>query len=637
MGLEMLELRQIPDVEKWFQSRCDALRMDYSLSPVERLCKYYTILGNPANFRGYEWQIGIINDMHPRQVAVKRSQVGFTLIMMCKVILLLEQYSLVPYYYKSDHGEFMSLHPTAIYTFEDATKVGDFSSDRLKRFIAENSFLQGLLEEGDVDQVRLKRFGNSSLYLGGRRNVQSVTSIPAHIVMADEWDRTYDPNIGEQLESRLKASEMFRAKSQRGLYIKYSTPEAYGAGVDKEYEESDQMVFQIKCSRCNSWQEMGYPDSIAHWYEKGKKSDKKPYYKCLRCHRELDWSEIGCWDRSKPLKIKNAEWVPKRLDYYNAVTRYMEGTRGFRVPWAYSAPVEEVMRDRDKKSKLYFFHHVLGQTYAEDSTGLIPDSFTSRIDSAFEWGRRRENWVYVMGVDQGCYVSVWGMIPFSRDDGNPWGKWVLCHFEHAPNEQAFTTFQIIGKETIPKRGRLHEIMKEWDIDLCVIDAEPSGNEAHNFSREFEARVLVNHSTGMRNHDPSIGFNFIDFDEDEDGNKIFIGRISEDRTSAIDCYFDFVREGSLSIAAGCEESRFKEYIDHHTNIRKVTEEKSGGGLGVAQMISSYKSFGLDHFGHSGKFAFQAAVLIHKLNRATSHIIIPGAIEGWKFGSKNGTKA
>lgn len=624
---------KLPDIIRWLQSRTESLSMDYSLSLAERLVKYYRVEGNPAGFKGYEWQIAILNDLHPRQSIVKRSQVGMTLLAMAKIILILEQYAIVPFYAMDDDGDFIAVHPTGIYTFENADKVHDFSSDRLKGFLNDNPFLQGLLEEGEVDQVRLKKFGRSSLYLGGRRNVQSVTSIPGNIVMADEWDRTYDYTIGEQLESRLKASKMFRAKSQRGLYIKYSTPEAYGVGVSQEYDDSDQMVFQIKCPACNAWQEMLYPDSIANHYERGTNPQGELYYRCLKCDRPLDWSRIGCWDRSKPLKTINCEWVPRRSDYYNNVTRYGEGTRGYRVPWAYSAPVDEVMRDRDKKSKLYFFHHVLGEAFAEDSTGLMPDAFKSRIDTTYEFGRRRDNWVYVMGVDQGCFVSIWGMIPFSREEGHQFGQWVLSYWEHVPNEFAFTSWKAAGKETIVKRGRLYELMKEWKVDLAVVDAEPNLNDAHNFSREFEEQIFVNHSTQMKNHDPSIGFNWVDYDMDQDEEQIFVGRISEDKVSALDAYFDFVREGNLLIAGGVDEESLDRYIEQHTNIRKVLEEKGGSAIGLPSLISVYRAFGPDHYGHSGKFAFQAAVLWHKFQRTTGHLIIPGGVRGWKMGKQN----
>jgi hypothetical protein len=614
----------VPDVSQWLGSRVESLRMNYSLTIAERAAKYYRVEGNPIGFRGFEWQIGILNDLHPRQVIVKRSQVGLTLIMMVKIVLILEQYGLVPFYYQDEFGQYMSLSPTGIYTFENATKVSQFSSDRLKSFINENPILQGMLADGDIDQAMLKKFGNSSLYLGGRRTVEGVTSIPAHIVLADEWDRTSDYSIGEQLESRLKASQMFRAKSQRGMFIKYSTPEAYGVGVNKDYEGSDQMVFQIKCTRCNHWQEMIFPDSIGNYYEKGEEKNIDIFYRCLRCGKPLDFSEIGKWDRSNPGKVQNAEWVPKRLEYYENVTKYNEGTRGYRVPWAYSAPVQEVMRDRDEKSKLYFFHHVLGEGFAEDSSGLIPDTFLSRVTDAYQWGRRVPNTVHVMGIDQGCYATIWAMVPFSREDGRQYGQWVLIYSEYVPDEYAFTTWQIDGQNTIPRKGRLHEIMEEWNIDLAVIDAEPSGNDAHNFSREHEGKVFVNHSTQMKNHDPNIGFTYIDRDSDSDDNDVWVGKVSEDKTSAVDCYFDFVREGNLLVAAGFDEEEFNKYIEHHTAIRRVYEEKAFG-----QIVAVYKSFGQDHFGMSGKMAYQAAVLYHKVDSAVSHIIIPTGISGWKM--------
>jgi len=37
---------------------------------------------------------------------------------------------------------------------------------------------------------------------------------------------------------------------------------------------------------------------------------------------------------------------------------------------------------------------------------------------------------------------------------------VLVYFEQIPNEVAFTSWQMTGKETTPKRGRLNELMRE---------------------------------------------------------------------------------------------------------------------------------------------------------------------------------
>jgi hypothetical protein len=208
------------NLDRWLESLIDSLGRDYSLSYVERLVKYYRYNGAPIQFRGYEWQLSLIQDFHPRQTIKKRSQVGVTTIFgLWKLCLFLEQYAFMPFFYVSDEGVEAAQFPTLIYTLEDALKASKFSSDRLKGFIKDNPYLEYLLEEGEVDQVELKKFGRAALYIGGRRTVSSVITIPAQVVMADEWDQNHTIGIGEQLESRLKASPMFRAKTQRGCLL----------------------------------------------------------------------------------------------------------------------------------------------------------------------------------------------------------------------------------------------------------------------------------------------------------------------------------------------------------------------------------------------------------------------------------
>ena len=399
--------KSIDHVLRVFRSHIDALQRDFSLTYAERAVRYYRYQGNPIQFAGFEWQIQLLNDDHPRQVDTKRSQVGDTFVRLLKIILFLEQYALMPYYYKSDQGIEMSRFPTVIYTLETSTKASQFSSDRLGDLIRENKFLEDLLEDGEIDQIQLKKFGRAGLYIGGRQNIKAVTTVPGDIVVGDEWDRTEDRQVAEQAESRLKASPFFRSKTQRGMFLKFSTPEQSDWGVSKDYDElSDQHVFMIQCSRCNHWQEMSYPESMGNYYEKGHTRKGEPFYMCLHCHEELDFSEIGKWRPSDPLKIHRCEWVPMRKEYYDTVTRYGEGVRGYRIPWGYSSSVHEVMRERDQNSVLYFHHHTLGIPYEDKKSGLTIDVFEAAKTPGLQFGYE-SGYVHVMGVDQGAYATVW--------------------------------------------------------------------------------------------------------------------------------------------------------------------------------------------------------------------------------------
>lgn len=625
---------EVPDIQRWLQSRIDILDRDFSLSPVERLCKYYIYNGQPVQFHGFEWQIQIVNDTHPRQVIQKRSQVGLTTCMMWKVVLFLEQYSFTPFYYTSGtegEGAELSLFPTAIYTLENDDKVREFSADRLRGLIKDNPYLEGLLEEGEVDQISLKKFGRAALYLGGRKTVSAVTTIPAQMVLADEWDRTTEIDVGEQLEARLKASPMFRAKTQRGMFILFSTPEMENWGVTKTYEElSDQMVWCIKCTRCGHWQEMLYPDSIGNYYEKGKIAQGEPFYQCLKCKRQLDFAEIGQWNRNHPHKITNAEWVPKKKEYYDAVTSYGEGYRGYKVPWAYSTTPLEVLTDRDRKSVLYFHHHVLGIPYEDKKSGMTSEVMNSmkRADLSFGYDSSR---VHVMGVDQGAYITIWQLIPLSRGDLLPMGRWRVVHAEFCPDADAFKTFVRAPNGTVvPKPGRLAMLMDQWKIAMCVVDAEPSGNDALNFQRDFIGRVFINHSSKVNVDDPTIGFNWFEKETDPAGEEIFVGKISEDKTQALDAYFDFLYSGNLELPL--HEEEIETVIKHHLGVKRTTTEKKMS-WGRIKYETLYYAVGADHYAQAGKFAYQAAAIYFRLfGQGPSLILVSGQISGVKMFQK-----
>jgi len=166
--------------------------------------------------------------------------------------------------------------------------------------------------------------------------------------------------------------------------------------------------------------------------------------------------------------------------------------QGYRplTAWAYSTSVEEVMNDRDNKSALYFNHHVLGIPYEDKRTGLSLELFRSISRPELRYGYD-PRYLHLMGVDQGAYITIWRMIPLSRADLFPFGKWQMVHAEFCPDSMAFKTFNK-GPDgrLIPKPGRLNELMEQWKIVMCVIDGEPSGNDALNFQQDYvkEKRV-----------------------------------------------------------------------------------------------------------------------------------------------------
>ena len=620
--------RDTDQILKIVEATKDGLRRDRSLTPVEYLVKYYQYSGDDIKFNKWEWEIAIINDQHPRIVIPKGSQKGATQTAEFKLLVFLEKYALSPFYYIDDDGTERNKFPTVIYTFESDDKARKFSADRLKSLIKDNPHLSALLEEGEIDQMHLKKFAHAALYIGGRKTVSSVISTPAEIVIGDEWDETTDPSIGEQLEARLKAAVIFKTKTQRGQMMIFSVPRIPSGGITKIYNElSDQMVFMIRCNKCNEWQEMIYPDSITNWYERGQKPRGEPYYQCLKCNRPLDWSTIGRWNKTAPLKIQNAEWVPRRKEYYDTVTRYGEGYRGYLVPWAYSTSVHEIMRDRDTKSTTYFHQHTLGVAYEDKKTGLTGEVMKSIANPNLKFGYD-SGYVHCMGTDQGAYIVIGRLIPNSKDNTFKIGRWQIVHVEFCPDKTAFKNFiKAENGQMIPKKGRLDELMERFNIVLCVTDGEPDGNTALNFQKDYEKKVWVNHSSRVGFDDLDLGFKWVVTEKDPNEEEIYVGRISEDKVGAIDAYFNAIYQGFLELPV--YEDAMENFVQHHLNIKKTTSERKIKLRTVYDTV--YYSVGMgDHFGQAGKFFFQAASLYHKLDYLNPSVIIAsGAISGVKF--------
>jgi hypothetical protein len=97
--------------------------------------------------------------------------------------------------------------------------------------------------------------------------------------------------------------------------------------------------------------------------------------------------------------------------------------------------------------------------------------------------RRKAN-TYSMGVDQHSgnnYVVI--------AKRGPDGTREVVHFELI--DSANPRYWVDGKPVSPFR-RLYELMNEWDIGLCIIDAMPNANEAMAFARAFPKRVFISY-------------------------------------------------------------------------------------------------------------------------------------------------
>lgn len=200
----------------------------YGLSNLSRWIEKYTTLNDePWSFKNYEFQPYIIDDPIKDLYVVKCAQVGLSEIFARYVMAAC-----------ATQRNF-----TVIWTFPTSTDAEKFTKARLDPLIQGSTALKMLLSKS-VDGVDMKKFGkNTFAYIRGTISDTGALSVPADMVIHDEYDRSDMDNVSVYV-SRLqnKKTKMRRV---------FSTPTVAKYGIDKESRTSRRHRQMWKCSHCN--------------------------------------------------------------------------------------------------------------------------------------------------------------------------------------------------------------------------------------------------------------------------------------------------------------------------------------------------------------------------------------------------
>jgi len=130
-----------------------------------------------------------------------------------------------------------------------------------------------------------------------------------------------------------------------------------------------------------------------------------------------------------------------------------------------------------------FYNAKLGKPYVdEENVPVTVDDLIACENPEINWGAAHNRKPQVaMGVDQmrGInYVVIAERTPTKKR---------IIHFEiiDSMNPQ----YVEAGQRVTPFK-RLYQLMKDFDVDMCIIDAMPNANEAMDFARAFTRRVFV---------------------------------------------------------------------------------------------------------------------------------------------------
>lgn len=235
----------------------------------------------------------------------------------------------------------------------------------------------------------------------------------------------------------------------------------HNSDIHKRFLLGNQLTWHIKCNCVDGFIPSDvFPECVAV-------TPKEVYLRCPRCKMRIHDAQNGRYVAHNPGADYSSYHVSQFISKFITVKEI----------W------DHFQRTVNKKE---FYNAKLGRPYVdEENMPVTDDMLENCVNPDLRWlynedSRVRKN--CAMGVDQhggNVYVVI-----IQR---GPDGKKRLVHMEVV--DQNNPQYWEAGKPISPFK-RVHELMREFNVGLCVVDAMPNYNEATDLARAFPARVFV---------------------------------------------------------------------------------------------------------------------------------------------------
>lgn len=494
----------------------------------------------PYSWKRHPWVREMLDSQAPFNYAMKAAQLGVTEVGINRAFYVLDQC-------KRD----------VLYVLPTATIASDFSKARFTPALRLSPYLQNMFT--DTNTVNLKQAGINNLYIRGSRGESNLVSIPVSELILDEVDRMDQREIWLALE-RLSGNVH---KFVMGI----STPTIPNYGIHKLFQSSTQEHFIFKCPCCSRKTELIWPDCVEIIGESiNDRRCKESYLKCKECGGKLD-------HRSKPDWLSSGVWEVTDQDSDPDI-------RGFYINQLYSftvTPGELVVAHfrglGDEMAAKEFYNSKLGLPFISEGAKVTEQ----QIDSCIGTHTQDENRPAVggsrlitLGVDQGKwnYYTV--------------AEWFVDSMQNDINVAAKCKVLAHGKFTEDDWWMLGELMREWQVLTCVIDADPEINEARRFARKFFGYVyLCRYRRGQVAKEISVT-------DDDTGAPI----ATVDRTNWLSASLGRFRTNRITLPADVS----LEYREHMTNLVRTYERDENNNP-----RATFVDTGPDHYAHTLTYA------------------------------------
>lgn len=490
----------------------------------------------PYSTRYHPWIKEILDCKSEYVIGLKSAQAGFTEAAINKALYTIDVC-------KRD----------VLYVLPTSGNAQDFSQARFGGALSESPYLKGIFTA--TNKVSLKQAGSTNLYIRGSRGDSNLKSVPASLLVLDEFDEMDQRAVGlalERLSGQLEKEVWF-----------VSTPTIPNFGVHKEYLDTTQEHFMFECPHCGKQTELIFPECIEIVGDSiNDPLIRESYMKCKECGFKLD-------HEAKPDFLSKGKWSSTNTNGHPS-------RRGFHINQLYSFTVKpwEIVTSyfkglSDEANAKEFNNSKLGLPFVGDGAQVSDAQLGNCIsDHSINDPRPTQaDRLITIGVDQGktgyyCVVE-WSI----NDVKNPFEGCkakLLDYGKFDQNTRAFVDIEIK--------------MAEWLVQYAVLDADPEIGAARAFCKKFRKFASISrYRRGVTGNEVSIS------DEDT-GAPI----MTVDRTFWLGTAMNLFKRNAIALPVETS-NEFKEHIKALVSSWRKAED----GQSTAVFIST----AADHFAHS----------------------------------------
>lgn len=400
--------------------------------PMWTLTSGVKVDGNEFDFNLHRYLLPIYSCTDKVIVWQKAAQLGATVYMFLRLVWWLQNHQ----------GRKAALY---LPTKELAENM---SKDRLTPLMRSVDTLKSYLDE--EDKLTLKKIGESSLYLMHLEGKSAKDSIPLDFIAFDEV-RLVNPKDIDQARERI-------SHSLHKYEVYMSTSGSPGTDINARYERGTQHVWRSACN-CSEGTDLArtFPNCVVNDHKRGL------YLRCPKCLYTIKNPQNGRYVPMNP----SADYVSFNVS--QLASRFIT-LKDIWSTYETTTNMEE------------FYNSKLGLPYVDEANrGVTMSDLEQCINTDLTWGKPTEGEHCAMGVDQGAGYNM--VVIMSWKDG----KRRLRHVEIIESNNP--DYYKDGGPVSPF-VRLEELMVEYNVRLCLVDAMPNTNEAIAFAHKFPRKVFL---------------------------------------------------------------------------------------------------------------------------------------------------